>query len=100
MTDSKVTGDVLSPVGLYSIDESVYGVRDFAGNLQDWTSSVFSQENQESNVHSRVVRGGAWDFFADLTRVCYRNYAMSDTPYSNIGFRLVRPFTKNPVKCD
>ena len=90
MTDSSPMGPMISPIGRYSTDISVYGVQDLAGNVQDWTSCSFYDENRELNEGARVVRGGSWDFFANLTRICYRSYAISNTPYSNIGFRLAR----------
>lgn len=61
-----------TPVGQYSPQgDSPYGCADMAGNVWEWTSSIYKgypydaedgREGLESRAHRRVVRGGSFAF--------------------------------------
>ena len=53
-TDEGGPGDT-APVGIYPEGASPYGVMDMAGNVWEWTESLY----EESQPY-RVVRGGSW----------------------------------------
>ena len=87
-----------TPVAVFPGGDSPEGVTDLAGNVWDWTGSVYSayryraddgRENPEDAAARRVVRGGSWR----STRVNARSaYRLDDTPgnrYHRLGLRLV-----------
>jgi serine/threonine-protein kinase len=72
------------PVGTFAKDESVYGVRDMAGSIREWTQSWYDER-----ADTRVVRGGSWNLvgwrhFHCATRLGY----LASSPSSTVGFRL------------
>ena len=89
----------------FPIDQSVCGVRGLAGNMRDWTGSVWSKSwtyivgdegriarhQLENMAHSgRVDRGGSWDDRASCTRVSNRYDRAPSFRSSALGFRLGR----------
>jgi formylglycine-generating enzyme required for sulfatase activity len=88
-----------TPVGAYPQGSSPYGLLDMAGNVWEWTSSLYrnypyrdddGREDLDS-TEARVLRGGSWLNFYDSARSAYRR---SYTPayHSRIhGFRCCVP---------
>ena len=87
-----------TPVGKYSPQgDSPYGVSDMAGNVWEWTSSLYKpypynaddgrEDPQSRDV--RVVRGGSWNFNQVFTRAAARYGHYPHIRGSNIGFRVV-----------
>jgi hypothetical protein len=74
-------------VGSVSDDTSVYGVRDLAGGVAEWTSTPFAPGHQPA---LQVVRGGGYDDGADSCR-CAARIPCSTEARPGVGFRLVRP---------
>lgn len=75
-----------------------WGLYDMHGNVWEWTCSVYSEEyamsekcadDPKSNA-KRVIRGGAWSFYAKGMRSADRRYYAPANRLSYIGFRLVR----------
>jgi formylglycine-generating enzyme required for sulfatase activity len=89
-----------SPVGKYSpAGDSPYGVSDMAGNVWEWTSSLFrpypynpgdGRENPDIR-EARVVRGGAWRHHPDNSRSWLRYHVHPTERRRTVGFRLVYP---------
>jgi formylglycine-generating enzyme required for sulfatase activity len=85
-------------------DESVYGVRDLAGNMRDWTGTVYQADGDVWDGgrlvpgqgageagSSRVARGGSWnDGGGGGARVANRYYNDPRGRYDALGFRLSR----------
>ena len=90
----------LVPVGHYPSGASPSGVLDMAGNVWEWTSSLYraypydpadGREDLEARG-ARVNRGGSWYYGARHTRTTYR--ATADHVYRRIGdlgFRCAAP---------
>jgi formylglycine-generating enzyme required for sulfatase activity/energy-coupling factor transporter ATP-binding protein EcfA2 len=88
-----------TPVGIFPDGASPYGCLDMAGNVWEWTSSLFQEypydpsdgrENTEASADDgRVLRGGA--FYSDewYTRCSYRLRINPDFRNVNYGFRVV-----------
>lgn len=85
-----------TPVGSYPLGAGPYGVLDLAGNLDEWTSTVFSPypgapvevpvvEDWALDVH--VTRGGGWNHQRDAARCARRHGVYGPGP---VGVRLVR----------
>ena len=65
---------------------SPYGAYDMAGNVWEWTTSLYT----DSEEH-RSVRGGSFHFISlDYLKSFYRNSMHSETRYFNSGFRCVQ----------
>jgi formylglycine-generating enzyme required for sulfatase activity len=87
-----------TPVGAYSAagGDSPYGCADMAGNVWEWTYTLFAKypyvavdgREDEKSRASRVLRGGSFYYDLYLARCAYRS---SDSPGGsslNIGFRV------------
>jgi formylglycine-generating enzyme required for sulfatase activity len=80
---------------------SPYGVHNMAGNVAEWTNSLFvgypysaMDGREDPNVTGdRVIRGGSWVKAddADKLRSFHRERADPNTFSENIGFRCVHP---------
>ncbi len=90
-----------TPVGAYAErgDVSPYGCHDMAGNVWEWTSSIYDasayQSDNKREINSdrtaiRVLRGGSWNNYSRLARAAVRYRGSADIYFSNCGFRLVR----------
>jgi formylglycine-generating enzyme required for sulfatase activity len=89
-----------TPVGAYTVhnDASPYGCHDMAGNVWEWTSTLWyprppydalASEQEMSTSLPHVVRGGSWISNPKYARAAFRIYN-SKNRYVSIGFRLVR----------
>ena len=72
----------LAPVGAQAMDRSVYGCVDMAGNVREWTASVFE-------VGQLVLRGGSWADEAEACRCASRTGLAPEARLATVGFRLV-----------
>jgi formylglycine-generating enzyme required for sulfatase activity len=86
-----------SPVGSYPDGASPYGVLDMAGNVREWTSSLYlpypyraNDGREDLTVDGyRVVRGNHWDGTADFALAAYRFEDPPDYHSTCVGFRCV-----------
>ncbi len=94
-----------SAVGCFPAGASPYGAEEMAGNVWEWTRSLWSDGKKDfaypydardgreklSTAASRVLRGGSWYYSAGLVRCAFRHL---DEPWNrviDVGFRLVAP---------
>jgi len=89
-----------TPVGRYSPQgDSPYGCADMAGNVGEWTRSLYrdypydpgdGREDLEAGQHARrVSRGGAFSNDVRSVRCAYRFWLKPNSHYRVNGFRLV-----------
>lgn len=87
-----------TPVNQYGErGQSPYGVRDMAGNVWEWTSSMpdpypynaGSGREAVTPAGNRVQRGGAWRLPPSMVRCATRGSASADDFGFNLGFRVV-----------
>lgn len=74
-----------SPIGSYPLGASPYGVEDMAGNVWEWTSTLFP-----GNPGQQVIRGGGWGNNNYCLRVSYRHGNPPDIGLDMVGFRCAR----------
>jgi gliding motility-associated lipoprotein GldK len=90
-----------------SYTENDFRLFDMAGNVAEWTSSVFyegsynffgdfspdvqynAKDSDPVLMKRKVIRGGSWKDIAYNCQVSSRNYEYQDTAKSYIGFRCV-----------
>ena len=86
------------PVGSYPASASPCGAQDVAGNVWEWTSSLFQpypydqSDGRESvaSAGARTLRGGSWDHSGNHARAAYRLDERPNFAWIFIGFRLAR----------
>jgi formylglycine-generating enzyme required for sulfatase activity len=78
--------DGTCPVGSFAA--GAFGLHDMAGNVWQWTGSVFSPERKDA----RVCRGGGWSDARALDfRGAYRDAHAPTNRDSDLGFRCAGP---------
>jgi formylglycine-generating enzyme required for sulfatase activity len=70
------------PVGSYPNGQSPYGVLDMAGQVFEWTATLFKAEPPRY-----MVKGGSWDDFPGVTRSAARHGRPPELKHILIGFR-------------
>lgn len=86
-----------TPVGSYPGGASPYGALDMAGNVWEWTSSVYKPypynasdgREQAESTENRALRGGSWGDLAGGARAACRNLGLPVDLFGSYGFRLV-----------
>jgi len=87
-----------TPVGSYESGKSPYGVYDMAGNVVEWTSSLYQPypydavDGREdlSSSDDRVLRGGSWSNYVYVVRSANRNWYVPSDSNGSFGFRCAR----------
>lgn len=87
-----------TPVGTYPAGASPSGAQDMAGNVWEWTSSLYKSyphkkadgREDQNSTDKRVLRGGSWSYVTGDARAAYRFNCLSDYFNGVIGFRVVR----------
>ena len=74
------------PVGQYPDGQSPYGVLDMAGQVFEWTATLFRTEPPRY-----VVKGGSWDDFPGVTRSAARHGRPPQLKHILVGFRCAEP---------
>jgi serine/threonine-protein kinase len=90
--------DNTMPVGSYENGQSPYGVYDMAGNVWEWTSSLYQPYPYDANdgredmnsPDGRVLRGGSWDPDDSSVRSAYRDWSVPSNTLNYVGFRCAR----------
>jgi len=74
-----------TPVGSYPAGASPYGVMDMAGNVWEWTGSLY-----EEGKESKTVRGGSFFNRPDFLRAAVRDHSHPDFRLHYVGFRCAQ----------
>jgi len=74
-----------TPVGIYPEGASPYGLMDMAGNVWEWTSTLYG-----SGETRRVVRGGSWGDSQGIARCSLRDWVLPDYRCDDLGVRFSR----------
>lgn len=84
-------------VGSYSARASPYGVLDLAGNVRQWTRSIYmgypydptGGREDPGTLSPRVIRGGSWLYIRWYGRCAYRDWSLPDDCDDDLGFRVI-----------
>jgi len=85
-----------TPIGMYPLGDSPFGVMDMAGNVEEYTSSDYrayadgetiADDLLTSEGSYRIARGGSFTRFSDLARTRRRHGWYKKEIYI-MGFRL------------
>ncbi len=97
---------ITSKCGAYGANSN--GLYDMAGNVAEWTSTVYTEAGVESmsdmnpelrynaakedpyRLKKKSVRGGSWKDPESMIRSAWRSYEYQNQPRSYVGFRCVR----------
>ena len=108
---SDAKNDNIYTTKVQSFPENGFRLFDMAGNVAEWTSSVYyeggynfmgdfspdlqynAKDDDPNSMKRKVVRGGSWKDIAYNIQVSTRNYEYQDTAKSYIGFRCVLSMT-------
>lgn len=98
--------DATTPVGIYPHGASPYGALDMAGNVCEWTSSMYkpypyTTDDERENPNAewlRVLRGGSWYGRAGGALSAARGYGTPALRDADFGFRCVRAPQGSPGK--
>ncbi|RMG70588.1 MAG: VWA domain-containing protein [Chloroflexi bacterium] len=91
------------PVGSFPDGASWVGALDMAGNVWEWTSSIYAaypynpmdgREDPEDSEALRVLRGGAATNTIDLLYSSNRFAALPDSDFALVGFRCVMDYNQ------
>ena len=91
MRDSARGRSMPAPVGTFEADCSPYGVRDMAGTVVEWTSTLKSDtqdDAEDQGIPIRILEGAAYN---SAPFVCSLNFNMSSPEtfrHGHYGFRL------------
>lgn len=93
-----------------------YGLYNMAGNVAEWTSSIYNdaasayvstinpsfnkavRKGDPDYNKKRVVKGGSWKDIGFFLQNSARSYEYPDSARSSIGFRCVTPFLGRDIK--
>ncbi len=75
-----------APVGQYPQGQSPYGVFDMAGQVFEWTATLW-----QANAQRYVVKGGSWNDLPGVTRAAARHGRPADLKHILVGFRCAGP---------
>jgi len=87
-----------TPVGCFPGGDTPEGIADLAGNVWEWTGSLYrpypyaasdGREDPGEGDGSRVVRGGSWHLNQSFARAAFRLLNLPRGRLGNYGFRLV-----------
>ncbi|MBQ9560333.1 MAG: SUMF1/EgtB/PvdO family nonheme iron enzyme [Bacteroidaceae bacterium] len=105
---------ITSKCGAYSGNSN--GLYDMAGNVAEWTSTVYTEAGVESmsdmnpelkynaakedpyRLKKKSVRGGSWKDPESMIRSAWRTYEYQNQPRSYVGFRCVRSMVNDNMK--
>lgn len=79
-----------SPVGSFPYDMSQHGLYDTCGNVWEWTSSAYAEDDPDP-----VVRGGSFDFNSSGARCSVRDWYSPVSRNYFLGVRFSRTLTLN-----
>ncbi|MBN1483229.1 MAG: SUMF1/EgtB/PvdO family nonheme iron enzyme [Chloroflexia bacterium] len=96
-----------SPVGVFPNGASPYGVLDLAGNVWEWTRSLYQEypydpddgrEDRGQAARSPVLRGGAWLYGQGSARCSFRLWYLPHFRLDHLGVRVVFSGSLESVK--
>jgi serine/threonine-protein kinase len=87
-----------TPVGAYPTGASPFGLLDMAGNVREWTSTLYkpfpyvaTDGREDPNASGpRVIRGGSWSNYPGFLRSAYRYWGAPTNRNNIVGFRCAQ----------
>jgi serine/threonine-protein kinase len=83
-----------APVGSHPSGDSLFGVQDLSGNVEEWTADWYveslSPAPSPRSGAAHVLRGGGWLSPPSLSRTTTRDWGSAMESGPNVGFRCAR----------
>lgn len=89
------------PVKVGRYPSNGFGLHDMLGNVCEWVMDRWhpgfdgapsdgSAWMERGKMGTRVIRGGGWDHLPRVLRASWRDWAVEDARWDNLGFRVAR----------
>ncbi len=80
-----------APVGRFPAGASKHGALDMAGNLWEWTATIYARYDGSGREDKRVLRGGSWGGGDPRTERTTNRFRLAETARAQfLGFRCAK----------
>ncbi len=86
--EKQYPGGIAGPHPVGGKKPNAWGVYDMLGNVWEWCSDVYGEENSDANITRRICRGGSWESRAGFVRPACSTAENAGIRNKHLGFRV------------